>query len=172
MGEAALCAAYAMAILPTRSLVIKASNIVSRLQATAKALEAAATHALSTGNRGSAERDATISALSEEVDAMDATDVARELLREEATEAVLAMAVALDEALDTYGEDLLIAATGAIAKKGQEPDGEVRVIFDGTNGVHLNLGIKIRDQIKFPGAPDIKAVLAEKYHEGGTFVSI
>ena len=50
-------------------------------------------------------------------------------------------------ALDEYGDRLLLAATGAIAKKGHGPDSEVRVIFDGTNGVFLNVGIKIRDQI-------------------------
>ena len=54
----------------------------------------------------------------------------------------------LGDALDEFGEDLLIAATGAIAKKGST--GEVRVIYDGTNGIFLNYGIKIRDQIKFP----------------------
>ena len=68
--------------------------------------------------------------------------------------------MSLGEALDTFGDDLLIAATGAIAKKGSGPGGEVRVIYDGTNGIFLNYGIRIRDQIKFPGAPDIKAVLA------------
>ena len=50
--------------------------------------------------------------------------------------------------------------------------GEVRVIYDGTNGIFLNYGIKIRDQVKFPASPDIKAVLAELYDEGGSFVTI
>ena len=80
--------------------------------------------------------------------------------------------MSLGEALDTFGNDLLIAATGAIAKKGIGPGGEVRVTDDGTNGVFLDYGIKIRDRIKFPGAPDIKAVLAELYDEGGSFATI
>ena len=73
--------------------------------------------------------------------------------------------MSLDQALAIYGEDLVIAATGAIAKKGQGPDGEVRVIYDGSHGVLLNSGIKIRDQVRFPTAPDIKAVLAEVAEE-------
>ena len=74
------------------------------------------------------------------------------------------------EALGRFGEELLIAATGGIAKKGST--GEVRVIYDGTNGIFLNYGIKIRDQMQFPGAPDIKAELAEMHDEGGSHVSI
>lgn len=78
----------------------------------------------------------------------------------------------LEEALETYGESLLLAATGAIAKKGQGPGGEVRVIFDGTNGVFLNVGVKIRDQIRFPTAPDLKAVIAELAEAGGSYVML
>ena len=78
----------------------------------------------------------------------------------------------LGEALDKYGEELTIAATGAIAKKGNAPGGEVRVIYDGTNGVLLNKDIKIRDQIRFPTAPDIKVVLAEMYRESGSHFMI
>ena len=59
----------------------------------------------------------------------------------------------LREALEAYGEELLIAATGAIAKEGQGPDGDVRVIFDGTNGVFLSVGIKIGAQVRFPTRP-------------------
>jgi hypothetical protein len=74
--------------------------------------------------------------------------------------------MSLGEAIDKYGASLTIAATGAIAKKGAGPDGEVRVIYDGTNGVYLNYGIRIRDQVRFPTAPDIKCVLAELHDEG------
>ena len=78
----------------------------------------------------------------------------------------------LGESLDGYGHDLTIGVTGAIAKKGSAPGGEVRVIYDGTNGICLNYGVKVRDQVKFPSAPDIKAVLAEMYEEGGAFISL
>ena len=57
------------------------------------------------------------------------------------------------EAILEYGDDLEIAATGAIAKK--STSGEVRVIFDGTNGVHINVQICVRDQITPPTAPDV-----------------
>ena len=75
--------------------------------------------------------------------------------------------MSLRDAIELYGEELLIAATGAIAKKGQGPDGDVRVIYDGSHGVFLNLGIQIRDQVRLPTAPDLKAVLAEMAEEGG-----
>ena len=84
----------------------------------------------------------------------------------------LMIVTTLEEAMDAYGDELLIAATGAIAKKGQGPGGEVRVIFDGTRGVMLNLGIKIRDQVRFPTAPDVKAVLAELAEEGGSYLML
>ena len=75
--------------------------------------------------------------------------------------------MSLGEAIDEYGSDLVIAATGAIAKKGKAPDDEVRVIYDGTHGVALNYGIKIRDQVRFPTAPDVKVVLSEIAEEPG-----
>mgnify|MGYP003330176764 CR=1 FL=1 len=49
----------------------------------------------------------------------------------------------LREALEEYGDNLSIAATGAIEKKGKA--GEVRVIFDGSRGVLVNLEIRVRD---------------------------
>ena len=38
--------------------------------------------------------------------------------------------------------------------------------------VYLNLGIRIRDQVRFPTACDIKAVLAELAEEGGVHWSL
>ena len=46
------------------------------------------------------------------------------------------------------------------------------MIYDGTNGIFLNFGIKVRDQVKFPSAPDIKVVPAELHEEGGAIVSL
>ena len=80
--------------------------------------------------------------------------------------------MSLEEAIEAYGDTLLLAGTGAITKKGQGPGGEVRVIFDGTRGVFLNIGIRIRDQVRFPTAPDLKAVLAELAEEGGSHVML
>ena len=53
------------------------------------------------------------------------------------------------DALEEWGEDLVIAATGAIAMKGKE--GEVRVIYDGPNGI--TTGIRVRDRVRYPIAP-------------------
>ena len=71
------------------------------------------------------------------------------------------------EALEVYGEDLLVAATAAIAKKG--PGGNVRVVFGGSHGVFLNVGINIRDQVRYPTAPDLNAMLAELAEEGDQY---
>ena len=57
-----------------------------------------------------------------------------------------------------FGDSFLLAATDAIAKKGVGPGGDVRVIFDNTNGVYLNVGIRIRDQIRYPTAAGLKVV--------------
>ena len=92
-------------------------------------------------------------------------------LREEVKENLM-VEMSLKEALDLYGGDLLVAATGAIAKKGHGPGGEVRVIFDGTNGVFLNVGIRTRDQVRFPTAPDVKAVLSELAEDGGSYLML
>ena len=73
--------------------------------------------------------------------------------------------LSLKDALLRYGDKLVIAATGAIAKKGKSVDDEVRVIYDGTNGDPLNHGIQIRDHARFPKAPDVKCVLAESADE-------
>ena len=46
------------------------------------------------------------------------------------------------------------------------------MIYDGTRGVYLNYGIRVRDQLQFPTAPDIQAVLAELYEERGSKISL
>ena len=74
------------------------------------------------------------------------------------------------EALERWGQDLVIAATGAIAKKGK--GGEVRVIYDGFNGITTNPRIRVRDQVRYPIAQDGKAVLSECAEEGGPHFSI
>ena len=91
--------------------------------------------------------------------------------REEIEEDMM-LSMPLEEAIDSFGEDLLLAATGAIAKKGVGPGGDVRVIFDGTNGVFLNAGIRIRDQVRYPIAADLKVVLAEMAEHGGSYFSL
>ena len=65
---------------------------------------------------------------------------------------------------------MVIAATGAIEKKGRT--GEVRVIFDASNGVLINMMIRVRDQVKCPAAGDAKSVLRELHREGASHVCI
>ena len=76
----------------------------------------------------------------------------------------------LREAMTEYGPALNLAATGAIAKKGRTD--EVRVIYDGSNGITLNPGIRVRDQVRFPTAADGRAVLEECAEEGGPHFSL
>ena len=82
----------------------------------------------------------------------------------------LMIQMTLREAIARFGKDLIITATGAIEKKGRQ--GEVRVIFDATNGVLVNLFIRVRDQVKCPAAGDAKAVLRELHREGGSHTCI
>ena len=88
---------------------------------------------------------------------------------EEAKEGLM-LTMTLDEAIERFGEALLITATGAIEKKGKA--GEVRVIFDASHGVLVNLTIRVRDQVRCPASGDAKAVLSELRREGGTHVCI
>ena len=46
------------------------------------------------------------------------------------------------------------------------------MIYDGTNGVFLNVGIRIRDQVRFPTAPDLMAVLAELADTGNSYIML
>ena len=61
---------------------------------------------------------------------------------------------------------VIIAALGAL-EKGVGPSGELvaRVLHDGTNGVFLVHGTRMRDKVSFPTAADLKAVFAEIYDE-------
>jgi len=62
-----------------------------------------------------------------------------------------------DEARTRYGGELVVAPLGAIQKR-IEDDGTkiIRLLFDGTHGVPVNPRIKVLDQERFPGAPDLK----------------
>ena len=66
----------------------------------------------------------------------------------------------LGQAIDEYGDTLVISANGAI-EKGPDPDDPVRVIHDGSNGVLVNHFIRVRDQLTTPVASDIKRTLRE-----------
>jgi len=61
------------------------------------------------------------------------------------------------EAKKRYGEELFIAGLAVI----KEP-GKIRVVHDGTNGFHVNNRIRPKDQLRYPGAGEIRAMLREK----------
>ena len=62
--------------------------------------------------------------------------------------------------------DLVVASLGAIRK--DKPGGVVtaRVLFDGTNGIHVNRRTRIRDQERSPIAGDLKRLMREKSQRG------
>ena len=80
------------------------------------------------------------------------------------------MDMAVRDAITEYGDTLNIASTAAIAKKGRTD--EVRVLYDGTHGLDLNPGIRVRDQVRCPVAADGKVVLGEMGDEGGPHYSL
>ena len=57
---------------------------------------------------------------------------------------------------------LVVASLGAQRK--EKPNGEIsaRVLFDGTNGIHVNKRTRIRDQERSPIASDVKRYMREK----------
>jgi len=88
-------------------------------------------------------------------------EVVREL--EELDRRGLTLKLTEEEAKQRYGEELVVASLGAIQKR-VEDDGTIviRLLFDGTHGVHVNTRIKVLDQERFPGAPDLKRQLREQ----------
>ena len=81
--------------------------------------------------------------------------VQRQFEEEEKLGAMLQLDLA--EAHARFGEQIAVASLGAIEKK----NGTFRVVHDGTHGVGINPGIKMRDQLKSPCAGDIRAVMQE-----------
>ena len=60
-----------------------------------------------------------------------------------------------DEAAQAeYGDKLFVAGLAVV----QEP-GKIRVVHDGSNGVHVNHRIRLRDQVRSPGAGELRAIL-------------
>ena len=57
---------------------------------------------------------------------------------------------------------LVVASLGAQRK--EKPNGEIsaRVLFDGTNGIHVNKKTRVRDQERSPIASDVKRYMREK----------
>ena len=61
------------------------------------------------------------------------------------------------EARAQFGKQLAVASLGALEKK----DGTYRVVHGGANGITVNSAIRVRDQIRSPGAGELGAALQE-----------
>ena len=66
------------------------------------------------------------------------------------------------EAQRRFGDKLYIASLAVIEEKDK-----VRVVHDGTNGVQVNNRIRVRDQVRSPGAGELRALLRERQEVGG-----
>jgi hypothetical protein len=72
------------------------------------------------------------------------------------------------QARELYGERLRVASLGAVG-----PEGDERVIHDGTHQVAVNNGIRVRDQDETPLHEDLAAVLgAEEKYESSKFFAL
>ena len=64
-----------------------------------------------------------------------------------------------------YGQDLYVAALAVVV----EP-GKIRVVHDASNGVEVNQRIRIRDQVRYPGAGELRYLIRERRERNiGTF---
>ena len=62
-----------------------------------------------------------------------------------------------DEAKNKFGDRLFVAGLAVV----QEP-GKIRVVHDGSNGIHVNHRVRPRDQLRSPGAGELRCILREK----------
>jgi hypothetical protein len=65
------------------------------------------------------------------------------------------------EARAMFGSKLCIAALGVV-----DETSKIRVIHDGSNGVHVNHKIRVRDQVRCPGAGELRTLIAERASRG------
>jgi hypothetical protein len=84
----------------------------------------------------------------------------KSLLKEEATLGWMEE-LPEDVARERFGTRLAIAALGVVEKKEK-----IRVVHDASHKVHVNHRIKVRDQIRCPGAGDIRTILRERVSAG------
>ena len=69
--------------------------------------------------------------------------------------------MAESEAKAKYGDKLHIASLAVVEEKDK-----IRVVHDASHGVHINHRIKVRDQLRCPGAGEIKHLFREKRDAG------
>ena len=90
-------------------------------------------------------------------------DIRRQIVEDVTAGAAVRMSVAA--AKRKYGSRLTISCLGAVLK---EPGSEVvRILFDGTNGVHTNDRIRVRNRAHCPMIEDLEAQLRELEDAGG-----
>ena len=87
-------------------------------------------------------------------------DKVRELFREEAA---LGWMVELPEAeaRAVYKDRLAIAALGVVEERDK-----IRVVHDGSHRVHVNHRIRVKDQVRCPGAGELRALIQERVSRG------
>ena len=66
-----------------------------------------------------------------------------------------------DVAMQRYGGTLHVGSLGAVEEKDK-----VRVVHDGSHGVQINHRIRIRDQVRYPGAAELETLLKERRYLG------
>ena len=98
------------------------------------------------------------------VSAADRPDILRKQFEEEVAEGLMLKTTA-GEARARWGPHLVVASLAAVVKNLDKD--EWRIVYDATNGVHLNHRIRVRDQIRMPLWQDISKTL-EASREDGT----
>ena len=93
-------------------------------------------------------------------------DAAKELFRTEAEQGWM-VELPEEEARKTYGDRLVIASLGVV----KEPS-KIRVVHDGSNKVHVNHRIRVRDQLRCPGAGELKTIVRETKMEGSRLFAV
>ena len=71
------------------------------------------------------------------------------------------------QAKELFGENLFVAALAVV----QEP-GKIRVVHDGSNAVNVNHRIKPKDQVRSPGAGELRRILREQSSSGARLFGI
>ena len=89
----------------------------------------------------------------------------RELFREEQKEGWM-IEMDIDKAREKYGDRLTIAALGVVEEKDK-----VRVVHDATNQVHVNHRIRVRDQLRCPGAGELRTIMGEAETQGAKLMA-
>ena len=94
------------------------------------------------------------------------TEAVKELFKTEAEQGWM-VELPEEEAKKTYGDRLVIASLGVVQEKTK-----IRVVHDGSNNVHVNHRIRVRDQLRCPGAGELKTIMQESKREGSRLFSI